>query len=153
MKSVRLGLMTALLAGYLLHTKAQIDLEPSKIFEKVIFKGYVQLNILMVGQSGTGKTSCVNSLFNSTVIPKKDAVMKSTNKMTLYRRLLPFKHVDMDLVSPASWCVDNSNSSFCSSSCDHDLTNSLDIPGSASSTLSAMVTASISKKNKCPSSR
>lgn len=99
MSSARVGLATTLLAFYLLTIKATFQNEAEKVFDAMEYRAYIQLNVLMVGQSGTGKTTCINSIFNSTVIEKKDSIMRRTSRMTLYRKILPFKHADLDLVS------------------------------------------------------
>lgn len=105
MNSARVGLARTVLALYLLTIDAKSQNEAIQVFDSMDYRAYIQLNVLMVGQSGTGKTSCINSIFNSTVIKKKGSVMKSTSQMTLYRKVLPLKHADLDLVSRVPWVL------------------------------------------------
>lgn len=73
--------------------------DPKETLGTVKMRPTIELNVMVVGQSGTGKTSCINSIFDDQVIPKKGAIMSSTRQMTIYRRLFVLKNADMDLVS------------------------------------------------------
>lgn len=58
----------------------------------------LELNVVVVGQSGSGKTSCINSLFDENVIPKKAVVRESTIKPMVYRQTFSYMTTDIDLV-------------------------------------------------------
>lgn len=51
-------------------------------------KSMMRLTIMVAGMSGLGKSTCINSLFNRTIIPKKGAIMDKTKEITSYAKVI-----------------------------------------------------------------
>lgn len=97
--TMAVALLVNLWASSLQGASSSAVVDPKETLGTVKMRPTIELNVMVVGQSGTGKTSCINSIFDDQVIPKKGAIMSSTRQMTLYRRLFVLKNADMDLVS------------------------------------------------------